>query len=259
MSILRLYARVLGQLDAEKRLAILLVLANLALAASQFAEPILFGRIIDALTRAQAEKQAITFGDLAPLLGGWIGFGLFSIGAAVTVALHADRLAHRRRLGVMARYFEHVLHLPLSFHTRVHSGRLMKVMLEGAGGMSGLWLSFFRENCASLVALVMLPLSLFINWRLASLLIVLVMVFGLLTSFVLRRTESLQQAVELHNSELAERASDALGNVPVIQSFTRIEIEARASTTSCAPCSTRRCRCCRGGRLPPSPPAPRRR
>jgi ATP-binding cassette subfamily B protein len=229
MSILRLYARVLGQLDAEKRLAILLVLANLALAASQFAEPILFGRIIDALTRAQAEKQAITFGDLAPLLGGWIGFGLFSIGAAVTVALHADRLAHRRRLGVMARYFEHVLHLPLSFHTRVHSGRLMKVMLEGAGGMSGLWLSFFRENCASLVALtVMLPLSLFINWRLASLLIVLVMVFGLLTSFVLRRTESLQQAVELHNSELAERASDALGNVPVIQSFTRIEIEARA-------------------------------
>jgi len=229
MSILRLYARVLGQLDAEKRLAILLVLANLALAASQFAEPILFGRIIDALTRAQAEKQAISFADLAPLLGGWIGFGLFSIGAAVTVALHADRLAHRRRLGVMARYFEHVLHLPLSFHTRVHSGRLMKVMLEGAGGMSGLWLSFFRENCASLVALtIMLPLSLFINWRLASLLIVLVVVFGLLTSFVLRRTESLQQAVELHNSELAERASDALGNVPVIQSFTRIEIEARA-------------------------------
>ena len=229
MSILRLYARVLGQLDAEKRLAFLLVLANLALAASQFAEPILFGRIIDALTQAQAAKKAITFTDLGPLLGGWIGFGLFSIVAAVTVALHADRLAHRRRLGVMARYFEHVLHLPLSFHTRVHSGRLMKVMLEGAGGMSGLWLSFFRENCASLVALVvLLPLSLFINWRLASLLIVLVVLFGLLTSYVLRRTEALQQAVELHNSELAERASDALGNVPVIQSFTRIEIEARA-------------------------------
>jgi ABC-type multidrug transport system fused ATPase/permease subunit len=98
MSILRLYARVLGQLDAEKRLAFLLVLANLALAASQFAEPILFGRIIDALTQAQAAKKAITFTDLGPLLGGWIGFGLFSIVAAVTVALHADRLAHRRRL-----------------------------------------------------------------------------------------------------------------------------------------------------------------
>ena len=229
MTILRLYARVLGLLAAEKRLAITLVFANLALAISQFAEPILFGRIIDALSGAQAAKKAITFADLGPLLGGWVGFGLFSIVAAVLVALHADRLAHRRRLGVMARYFEHVLYLPLSFHTRVHSGRLMKVMLEGAGGMSGLWLSFFRENCASLVALVvLLPLSLFINWRLASLLIVLVVLFGLLTTYVLRRTESLQQAVELHNSELAERASDALGNVPVIQSFTRIELEARA-------------------------------
>ena len=229
MSILRLYARVLGQLGAEKRLAIVLVLANLALAASQFAEPILFGRIIDTLSNAQAAKKAVTFADLGPLLTGWVGFGLFSMIAAVLVALHADRLAHRRRLGVMARYFEHVLHLPLSFHTRVHSGRLMKVMLEGAGGMSGLWLSFFRENCASLVALlVMLPLSMFINWRLASLLIVLVVLFGLLTTYVLRRTEALQAAVETHNSELAERASDALGNVPVIQSFTRIELEARA-------------------------------
>jgi len=229
MTILRLYARVLGLLGAEKRLAIVLVFANLALAISQFAEPILFGRIIDALSGAQAARKAITFADLGPLLGGWVGFGLFSIVAAVLVALHADRLAHRRRLGVMASYFEHVLHLPLSFHTRIHSGRLMKVMLEGAGGMSGLWLSFFRENCASLVALVvLLPLSLFINWRLASLLIVLVVLFGLLTTFVLRRTESLQQAVELHNSELAERASDALGNVPVIQSFTRIDMEARA-------------------------------
>ena len=41
--------------------------------------------------------------------------------------------------------------------------------------MFGLWLSFFRENCASFVALfVLLPATLFVNWRLASLLIVLV-------------------------------------------------------------------------------------
>lgn len=95
--------------------------------------------------------------------------------------------------------------------------------------MSGLWLSFFRENCASLAALtILLPMSLTLNWRLGGMLIVLVFVFGFLTNFVLRRTESLQQEVERHNSSLAERASDALGNVPVIQSFTRIEIEANA-------------------------------
>ena len=225
MSFVRLYGRVLGQLGGERRVAGVLVAANLALAGAQFAEPVLFGRIVDALTGG----SAATWGDIAPLMAAWAGFGLFTIGCSVLVALNADRLAHRRRLGVMAEYFEHVLHLPLSFHTSVHSGRLLKVMLEGSNGMAGLWLSFFREHCASFVALgVLMPLSLFINWRLGTLLIGLVVVFGALTVVVLRRTEGLQGLVERYQTDLAERASDALGNVPVIQSFTRIDAEARA-------------------------------
>ena len=66
------------------------------------------------------------------------------------VALHADRLSHRRRLAVMANYFEHVLELPLAFHTATHSGRVLKVMLEGSNGMAWLWLGFFREHLAAL-------------------------------------------------------------------------------------------------------------
>jgi glucan exporter ATP-binding protein len=229
MSALSVYIRVLAQLKPEARLAIILVVANLALAIAQFAEPLLFGRIIDVLTRAQASSEKLGWGDLLPLLSAWAGFGLFSIGASVLVALHADRLAHRRRLATMASYFDHVLDLPLSFHWSVHSGRLLKSMLEGGNGMFGLWLTFFRENCASFVALfLLLPATLFVNWRLASLLIVLVFVFGVVTTFVLRRTEELQRKVERHNSDLAEHASDALGNVPVIQSFTRIETETHA-------------------------------
>ncbi|SFJ99636.1 glucan ABC transporter ATP-binding protein/ permease [Methylocapsa palsarum] len=228
MSIFSVYLRALKLLGSEKYLAIFLAFANLALAIAQFAEPVLFGRIIDKLTSGQTPGIVLTFRDLVPLLGAWVGFGLFSIPAGVLVALNADKLAHRRRLAVMALYFEHVLHLPLSFHSSVHSGRLLKVMLEGAAGMSGLWLSFFRENCASLAALViLLPLSLFLNWRLGAVLIVLVALFAVLTTLVLRKTETLQQSVENYNSTLAEHASDALGNVPVIQSFTRIDIETK--------------------------------
>ena len=229
MQFMNVYVRVLKQLRPERTLALVLVGANLALAGAQFAVPILFGRIIDVLAAAQAQNKTLSWADLTPLLGAWVGFGLFTIGAAVLVALHADRLSHRRRLAVMADYFEHVLHLPLGFHTSVHSGRLLKTMLDGASNMASVWLSFFRENCASFVALfVLLPLSLFVNWRLASLLIVLVAVFGVLTVFVLRRTEGLQGKVERYNADLAERASDALGNIAVIQSFTRVEAETSA-------------------------------
>ena len=229
MSFIAIYRRVLAQLAPEAALAIALALANLAVAAAQFAEPLLFGRIIDRLTTAQTAQVALSIFDLAPMLAAWVGFGLFSIAGSALVALNADRLSHRRRVGMMAVYFDHVLHLPLSFHSAVHSGRLLKIMLDGAQAMFGLWLSFFRENCASAAALfILLPMTLFVNWRLAAILIVLVVAFGLLTSFVLRRTESLQGKVERYSADLAEHASDALGNVPVIQSFTRVESESRA-------------------------------
>src|SRR5579862_6455436 len=229
MSFLRLYARVLAQLSPARGVVVVLALANLSLAAAQFAEPVLLGRIVDALTRASVTGRTPRWIDLAPLLAAWVAFGLFTIAAGVFVALNADRLAHRQRLAAMAAYFEHVLHLPISFHVKAHSGRLLKVMIEGADGLFGLWLMFFREHCAGLVALiVLLPLTLFVNWRLGALLVALVVGFGATMNFVLRRTEKMQGAVGRFNSDLAERVSDALGNVPLIQSFARVEDEVRA-------------------------------
>ncbi|MFL5143842.1 MAG: ABC transporter transmembrane domain-containing protein, partial [Microvirga sp.] len=230
MSLIRLYIRVLGQLGSDLRIGAVLALANVALAITAFAEPILFGRIIDRLTQGQAAGGTpVTFGSLTPLIGAWVGFGLFAIGAGVLVALHADRLSHRRRLATMANYFEHVLELPLAFHTATHSGRVLKVMLEGSNGMAWLWLGFFREHFAALVALsILLPLTLFLNWRLGCLLLGLVVVFAVLTAIVLRKTEQLQGTVESYHSSLAEHASDSLGNVPVIQSFTRAKAESMA-------------------------------
>ena len=228
MFVIKIYMRVLGLLRPQSRLVIILVCANLALAGAQFAEPLLFGRIIDLMTRAQTPGQKLTWHELLPLVTAWASFGLFSIGGAILVGLNADRLAHRRRLAIMSDYFNHVLSLPLTFHTNIHSGRLLKTMLDGAAAMFGLWLSFFRENCASFVALfILLPMTLFINWRLGALLIFLVGIFYIATSYVLRRTEALQGQVERFNSSLAEHASDTLGNIPVVQSFTRVEREAQ--------------------------------
>ncbi|TDR93564.1 glucan ABC transporter ATP-binding protein/ permease [Enterovirga rhinocerotis] len=233
MSLIRLYGRVLKQLGSDLRIGAVLALANIALAVAAFAEPILFGRIIDLLTQSASAPAPIKFGAILPFILAWVAFGLFTIGAGVLVALHADRLSHRRRLAVMASYFEHVLELPLAFHTSTHSGRVLKVMLEGSNGMAWLWLGFFRDHFAALVSLgVLLPLTLFLNWRLGLLLVILVLLFTALTAYVLRKTETLQGRVENYHSRLAEQASDALGNVPVIQSFTRAAAESRELRTT---------------------------
>lgn len=226
MSMIRLYARVLGLLGAEKRLAIGLIVANVLLAVAAFAEPLIMGRIIDGLTHLSKETPATT---LIPWIVAWVVFGLFTIGAGVAIALHSDRLAHRNRLSTMANFFEHVLELPIAFHSSNHSGRVLKAMLEGTNAMAWVWLNFFREHFSALLSVgVLLPLTLFVNWRLGAILVVLVLVFTALASYVLRRTETLQGEVEQFQSGLAAHASDALGNVAVIQSFTRARAEKEA-------------------------------
>jgi ATP-binding cassette, subfamily B, beta-glucan exporter len=72
---------------------------------------------------------------------------------------------------------------------------------------------------------VLLPLSLYLNWRLAILLFVLCIVFTALTTFVVRKTYGMQMTVEEHYSDLSARASDALGNIALVQSFVRVEAE----------------------------------
>jgi ATP-binding cassette, subfamily B, beta-glucan exporter len=220
MPLLRLYTRVLELLGKEARLGWILAGANLLLAAAQFAEPVLFGRIVDVLSGKTTGASAW------PLLLAWVGFGLFTIATSAIVALYADRLAHRQRQAVLSSYFEHILQLPLTFHTGTHSGRLMKVMLNGTDALWRLWLGFFREHFAAIMSVVvLLPLSLYINWRLAILLFLLCFVFTLLTTMVVRKTYGMQSEVERHYTDLSARASDALGNVALVQSFVRIDAE----------------------------------
>jgi ATP-binding cassette subfamily B protein len=228
MSLLRLYTRVLELLGKEARLGWILAGANLLLAAAQFAEPVLFGRIVDVLSgnASAGPLETVSASSPWPLLAAWVAFGLFTIGCGAIVALQADRLAHRQRQAVLTNYFEHILQLPLTFHTGTHSGRLMKVMLQGTDALWRLWVGFFREHFASIVSvIVLLPLSLYINWRLAILLFLLCVVFTVLTTLVVRKTYGMQSEVETQYSDLSARASDALGNVALVQSFVRIDAE----------------------------------
>jgi len=226
MEFFRVYGRVIGLLRAEKGLAITLAIANIAVAGLQFYEPVLFGKVIDLLSNARGRPVDQLWSDAREILGLWALVGLGGIVANMVVSLQADRMAHRRRLGAMATYFQHLLMLPFSFHNAQHSGRLIKIMLTGVDNLFGIWLSFFRENLATLVALfVMLPLSMFMNWRLGLLLLVLILVFAVTNVWVVNRTDRLQKEVEDLHSELAGRAGDALGNINLIQSFVRLAAE----------------------------------
>lgn len=222
MSILRLYLRVLALLAPERRLAITLALANLALAGVYFLEPFLFGRVVDALA-------ALHSGNAPRLIALWALVGFGGVLAGVWVSLHADRLAHRRRLAAIAAFFEHAAALPLAFHGEYHTGRLARIMNNGVGNLFNLWLSFFREHLSTLLSIfVMVPIALVMNWKLALLMITLMIIFAVSNAIAVQRTHKAQREVEELHHQIATRAGDVFGNVTVVQSFTRLRAEAMA-------------------------------
>src|SRR4030095_1612621 len=126
MEFFRVYGRVIGLLKAERGLAIMLALANVAVAALQFYEPVLFGKVVDLLSTALDKPVDVLWRDARDLLVLWAAVGVGGIVANIVVSLQADRMAHRRRLGAMATFFEHVLVLPFAFHHGPHSRRPLK-------------------------------------------------------------------------------------------------------------------------------------
>ncbi len=219
MEILRTYLRVLALLAPEKGLAILLAVGNLLIAGVFFLEPWLFGQVVDALA-------AGGHSDAWHYIGLWAGVGFAGVVASVWVSLHADRLAHRRRLAVMAQFFEHSIALPLGFHGDHHTGRLLRILHSGSSSLFNVWLGFFREHLATVLAVVvMLPLAWRMNWKLALLMIGLMVSFAIFNTLAIRRTSSDQGKVEQLHHEISERAGDVLGNVLVVQSFTRVAAE----------------------------------
>lgn len=228
MRFLKTYGRVLGLLGRDVRVAGVLAFGNLFVAGLQFLDPVLFGHVVNMLSQSDKQAPSALWHHAAIVLGIWIGVGLAGIVGNILVSVLTERLSHRHRIKAMGRYFTHVLSLPLSFHGGTHSGRLIKSMLAGTDGLFSTWLVFFRDQLSTILStVVLLPLTLFLNWRLALVLCTLVTVFLLVTAFVVRRTEAAQRHVEGLNSALAGTAQDALSNVMVVQSFTRLSAEAR--------------------------------
>ena len=220
MNIVQTYLRALGLLASEKWLAIGLVVANVAIGLVQLAEPVLFGRVVDALAGG---KEAY------PLIALWAALGLFSILASVVVAVAADRLAHRQRLLALAKAFERAITLPVSYHAERGSGSVVRTLLAGSDALFGLWLTFLREHLAAVVSIgFLIPTAITMQPKLAAILGVLALIYAIVNVIVVNRTIGGQNAVEQHNQNVFGRVGDVLGNVTVVQSYARLNAETTA-------------------------------
>ncbi|WP_420961721.1 glucan ABC transporter ATP-binding protein/ permease [Brucella sp. IR073] len=220
MSLLSIYWRSLRYLGADKSATVLLCVANIVLAGVMVAEPILFGRVIDSIS----DKTAIL-----PTLAMWAGLGGFNIVAVVLVARGADRLAHKRRLGVLSDSFERVITMPLSWHHQRGTSNALHTLLRATETLFTLWLEFLRNHLSTVVGLaILVPTAMQMDLRLSLVLVVLGVIYVMIGQLVTRKTKDGQAAVERHHHKVFEHVSDSISNVAVLQSYNRITEEARS-------------------------------
>ncbi|MGI2034740.1 glucan ABC transporter ATP-binding protein/ permease [Rhizobium panacihumi] len=220
MSLLQIYWRALKYLGANRLKVTVVVIANVVLAAVAIIEPILFGRIFDAIS----SNSPVT-----PILLAWAGFGLFNTIAYVLVAREADRLAHGRRATLLTEAFGRIISMPLSWHHKRGTSNALHTLLRAAETLFGLWLEFMRTHLATAVAIALLiPTAISMDWRLSLVLMVLAIIYWFIGRMVMKRTKEGQASVESHYHNVFSHVSDSISNVSVVHSYNRIEQETRA-------------------------------
>ncbi|PDQ18574.1 cyclic beta-1,2-glucan ABC transporter [Mesorhizobium sanjuanii] len=220
MSLLQIYWRALGYLAADKKRVSLICGANVALAIIAILEPIMFGRVIDAISDR---------GSVFSTLGLWAGLGAFNIIAFVLVARGADRFAHARRSEVLCESFERVITMPLAWHHQRGTSNSLHTLLRAVETLFSLWLEFMRQHLSTAVALVLLvPTALSMDVRMSMVLLALGVLYVGIGRLVMRRTKAGQAAVERHYHKVFAHVTDTVNNVAVLQSYNRIGHETDA-------------------------------
>jgi len=219
VSLFQVYARALTYLAAYKVRVSAVVVANVVLAVITIAEPILFGRIIDAISSK---------GEVTPTLLMWAGFGVFNTIAFVLVAREADRLAHGRRASLITEAFGRIISMPLSWHSQRGTSNALHTLVRACETLFGLWLEFMRTHLATFIALVLLvPTAFVMDYRLSIVLLVLGVLYVLIGKVVMNKTRAGQASVEQHYHTVFSHVSDSISNVSVLHSYNRIEAETR--------------------------------
>lgn len=219
MSLFQVYTRALSYLSVYKLRVSSIVVANVVLAVIAIAEPILFGKIIDAISNK---------GEVTPMLLMWAAFGVFNTVAFVLVAREADRLAHGRRASLITEAFGRIISMPLSWHSQRGTSNALHTLLRACETLFGLWLEFMRTHLATAVALVLLvPTAFVMDYRLSIVLVVLGALYVLIGKVVMSKTRDGQANVEGHYHTVFSHVSDAISNVSVVHSYNRIEAETK--------------------------------
>ena len=217
MTLISIYVRCLRPLLRHKSALARVLFANIFLSVAVVWEPVLMGKVIDALSDGH---------PVGPPLVKWGFFAAMSTSLAVALARSADRLAHHCRARVLSRSYEQILAMPISWHDRRGTSEILQTMLRGCESQFSIWLEAMRSHLSAFVAMIVLaPTALKVDPWLGSILLLLGLAYWWINMMVIRRTRSGQRAIERHYRDTFSHLSDTIRHVALLHSYNRVRAE----------------------------------
>ena len=198
----------------------------MVLAAIQFAEPIILGMIVNSLVDSSSAYGTQGFQLKINLLIAWLLISILIVILNASLTIKSDVLSHTLRLNAITDFFSSAIGETSNKENSFHSGRLVKIMLQGVDSLYTFSISFFRGHIeVGVTLIVLLPFTLLLNLNLGFALILLVAIFVFITVKTVVKTENLQNNIEELNTKMIEKISDTLGHSEIIKAYGRVSTE----------------------------------
>ena len=169
----------------------------MVLAAIQFAEPIILGMIVNSLVDSSSAYGTQGFQLKINLLIAWLLISILIVILNASLTIKSDVLSHTLRLNAITDFFSSAIGETSNKENSFHSGRLVKIMLQGVDSLYTFSISFFRGHIeVGVTLIVLLPFTLLLNLNLGFALILLVAIFVFITVKTVVKTENLQNNIE---------------------------------------------------------------
>jgi ATP-binding cassette, subfamily B, beta-glucan exporter len=217
MTLGAVYIRCVLPLFRYKPALVKVILLNLLLAATIVWEPILLGKVIDALSGAKDVREPLIW---------WGCLAASSTIFSVILARSADRIAHVCRSQVLSEAYGRVLAMPVDWHERYGASQITQTLTRGCESQFCIWLEFMRTHLSTFVALILLvPTALNVEPVLGGILLCLGLAYWCINRAVMRRTKAGQRAIEHHYHDVFAHLNDTIHHVALLHSYNRVRDE----------------------------------
>ncbi len=144
----------------------------------------------------------------------------FALANLLGIAAQGQIAAMRKRL------HGHILRLPTRYFDTTKSGELISRVMNDAEGIRNLVGTGLVQLCGGLLTAVLaLGVLFWLNWRLTSAILGVLLLFGLMLAFAFRRLRPIFRERNKIQAEITGRLGESLGGVRIVKAYTAERLE----------------------------------